>query len=185
MDDTTYSAFLMNPDFLKTILNPSDELNSILQMIFQPDPDQRITVANLRSKIQQLPGFYSSTSSSRPSCAPITNNLSNDSGYSAASQHIASPFRSSLSSHDSAIDVDDEYPSAYNGSTRSMRSYCDTGPSPLASNNHGIPNHDYLVNNYNSPVDGPEKYGLCSGKSPLSPPASPPPNGATRFPRMP
>lgn len=50
-EDSTYRAFTRNPDFLKTILPLSDELNDILGRIFTRDPDQRITLEGLRNSI--------------------------------------------------------------------------------------------------------------------------------------
>ncbi|KAJ2901563.1 hypothetical protein MKZ38_001696 [Zalerion maritima] len=50
-EDSTYRAFTRNPEFLKTILPLSDELNDILGMIFARDPNERITVAELKARI--------------------------------------------------------------------------------------------------------------------------------------
>ncbi|TEY83997.1 hypothetical protein BOTCAL_0023g00180 [Botryotinia calthae] len=148
-DDATYNAFLKNPDFLKTILNPSDELNLILQMIFQQDPDLRITVPELRLRIQQLPGFYASPS--QGSCrtpTPIVGNLTNDSGYSTSSPCVASPFRSSTSSRDSAIYTDDGCTSTPNEITDSTRSLRSTGNSSTDSNNRDHANRDVLAHGH-------------------------------------
>lgn len=139
-----HNAFLKNPDFLKTILNPSDELNLILQMIFQQDPDLRITVPELRLRIQQLPGFYASSSQgSGRTPTPIVGNLTNDSGYSTSSPCVASPFRSSSSSRDSAIYSDDGCTSTLNGITNSTRSLRGNGNPFLDSNSRD--NRDVLA----------------------------------------
>ncbi|KAH9909220.1 Ran1-like protein kinase [Xylariomycetidae sp. FL2044] len=50
-EDTTYRAFTRNPDFLRTILPLTDELNSILGRIFTRNPDQRITLPELKKSI--------------------------------------------------------------------------------------------------------------------------------------
>lgn len=50
-EDTTYRAFTKNPNFLKTILPVSDELNDILGRVFTRNPDQRITLPELRERI--------------------------------------------------------------------------------------------------------------------------------------
>ncbi|GAP86018.1 putative RAN protein kinase [Rosellinia necatrix] len=50
-DDTTYRAFTRSPDFLRTILPLSDGLNEILGRIFTRNPDERITLQELRTKI--------------------------------------------------------------------------------------------------------------------------------------
>ncbi|RUP44202.1 kinase-like domain-containing protein [Jimgerdemannia flammicorona] len=49
--DETFAAYLANPDFLKTILPISDELNEIVKRIFCIDPRQRITLQELRERI--------------------------------------------------------------------------------------------------------------------------------------
>jgi serine/threonine protein kinase len=189
-DDATYNAFLKNPDFLKTILNPSDELNIILQMIFQPDPELRITVPELRLMIQRLPGFYSSPSSPRTYRTQITNNLSNDSGYSASSQYVASPFRSSSSSHDSAIYIEDDCSSTHNGTTNSTQSFRTTGLTD--SNSHDMEDrnghfqgHVYSNGSPRESVLLPSQHFIPYSTRPsLSPPTTPPPNIA-HFPRRP
>ncbi|KAF7884565.1 uncharacterized protein EAF02_004901 [Botrytis sinoallii] len=148
-DDATYNAFLKNPDFLKTILNPSDELNLILQMIFQQDPESRITVPELRLRIQQLPGFYASSSQgSGRTPTPIVGNLTNDSGYSTSSPCVESPFRSSSSSRDSAIYSDDGCTSTLNGITNSNRSLRSTDNSFLDSNSRDRENRDVLAHGH-------------------------------------
>ena len=45
----------MNRDFLKTILPLSDELNDILGMVFTRNPEQRITLRELRNQILACP----------------------------------------------------------------------------------------------------------------------------------
>jgi serine/threonine protein kinase len=49
--DSTYRAFARSSDFLKTILPITDELNSILGQIFNIDPEQRISLPELRKRI--------------------------------------------------------------------------------------------------------------------------------------
>jgi serine/threonine protein kinase len=56
-EDSTYKAFTRNPDFLKTILPLSDELNDILGMIFARNPEERITVGQLKYRISQCSSF--------------------------------------------------------------------------------------------------------------------------------
>ncbi|KAK4655343.1 Serine/threonine protein kinase [Podospora pseudocomata] len=50
-EDSTYRAYARSQDFLKTILPVSDELNDILGRIFTRNPDQRITLSELRARI--------------------------------------------------------------------------------------------------------------------------------------
>lgn len=49
--DETFSVFLRDRDFLKTILPLSDELNEILKDIFTLDPEKRISLDELRERI--------------------------------------------------------------------------------------------------------------------------------------
>ncbi|ROT41775.1 Pkinase-domain-containing protein [Sodiomyces alkalinus F11] len=56
-DDSTYRAFSRNPGFLKTILPVTDELNDILGRIFTRDPEQRITLRELRTRIMGCSGL--------------------------------------------------------------------------------------------------------------------------------
>ncbi|KAI0392883.1 Pkinase-domain-containing protein [Xylariaceae sp. FL0594] len=50
-EDSTYRAFTKSQDFLKTILPLSDDLSDILGRTFTRDPDQRITLPELRKRI--------------------------------------------------------------------------------------------------------------------------------------
>lgn len=56
-EDASYRAFTYNPEFLKTILPISDELNQILGRIFTHDPAERITLPELRKAILDCPRF--------------------------------------------------------------------------------------------------------------------------------
>lgn len=55
--DSTYRAFTRDPNFLKTILPLSDELNRILGMIFERNPEKRIKVDQLREEIERCSTF--------------------------------------------------------------------------------------------------------------------------------
>ncbi|CAK7267791.1 Serine/threonine protein kinase [Sporothrix epigloea] len=57
VDDSTYRAYVQNPKFLKTILPLSDELDDILSRIFASNPDQRITLPELKRRILACPRF--------------------------------------------------------------------------------------------------------------------------------
>ncbi|KAI0533895.1 kinase-like domain-containing protein [Xylaria digitata] len=50
-EDSTYRAFTRSQDFLRTILPLSDDLNDILGRIFTRNPDERITLPELRNRI--------------------------------------------------------------------------------------------------------------------------------------
>ncbi|KFX96826.1 hypothetical protein O988_05152 [Pseudogymnoascus sp. VKM F-3808] len=49
--DSTFRAYLADRQFLKSILPLSDELNEILNMVFEIDPSRRISLAELRHRI--------------------------------------------------------------------------------------------------------------------------------------
>jgi serine/threonine protein kinase len=55
--DSTYRAYTRSQDFLKTILPLTNELNDILGRIFNPNPELRITLAELRCRIMACPQF--------------------------------------------------------------------------------------------------------------------------------
>jgi hypothetical protein len=55
--DPTFLAYLKGPEFLRTILPLSVELNSILRRIFECDPRKRISIAELRNLILDCPRF--------------------------------------------------------------------------------------------------------------------------------
>ncbi|CAK7219869.1 Serine/threonine protein kinase [Sporothrix bragantina] len=57
IEDSTYRAYARNPKFLKTILPLSDELDDILARIFAINPDQRITLPELKQRILACPRF--------------------------------------------------------------------------------------------------------------------------------
>ncbi|KAH8695320.1 kinase-like domain-containing protein [Talaromyces proteolyticus] len=56
-EDTTFRAYLKDPEFLRTILPVSPELNLILRRIFECDPMKRITIPELRQLILECPRF--------------------------------------------------------------------------------------------------------------------------------
>jgi serine/threonine protein kinase len=58
-EDSTFRAYMRDRSFLQSILPISDELNSILSRIFEPDPSQRITLSELRDAILACGQFTS------------------------------------------------------------------------------------------------------------------------------
>lgn len=67
IEDSTFSAFLRDPDFLKTILPLTSDLDMILRRIFDCDPTSRITIPELRHLIMQCPAFTTRSSICTPS----------------------------------------------------------------------------------------------------------------------
>lgn len=51
MSDPTFRAYRRDPDFLKTILPISDELNDILKRVFEVRPERRISLGELTQAI--------------------------------------------------------------------------------------------------------------------------------------
>jgi serine/threonine protein kinase len=70
--DSTYRAFMRSQDFLKTILPLSDELNSILGRIFNANPEQRISLPELRNRIMACSRFTVPAMSTAPPTPPAT-----------------------------------------------------------------------------------------------------------------
>ena len=69
-EDSTYRAYTRTPGFLKTILPVSDELNDILGRIFTPNPDQRITLPELRRLVLACPRFTEQPATAAPAALP-------------------------------------------------------------------------------------------------------------------
>ncbi|KAF2487640.1 kinase-like domain-containing protein [Neohortaea acidophila] len=67
LDDSTFRAFMRDRNFLQSILPVSDELNCILQRIFEVDPKRRISLDALREAISYCPQFSQDPIESLPS----------------------------------------------------------------------------------------------------------------------
>ncbi|KAJ2971579.1 hypothetical protein NQ176_g7623 [Zarea fungicola] len=70
VQDSTYRAYTRSPGFLKTILPLTDDLNDILGHIFQPNPELRITMPELRSRIMSCASFTVPAPAASPLPAP-------------------------------------------------------------------------------------------------------------------
>jgi hypothetical protein len=68
-DDSTFRAYMKDPKFLRSILPVSPELDSILKRIFEFNPAQRVTIAELRDMIIRCPRF-TQTKSAAPTPLP-------------------------------------------------------------------------------------------------------------------
>lgn len=55
--DSTYRAYSRNPRFLRSILPISQELEAILNRVFEIDPRKRIGLAELRDLVSNCPSF--------------------------------------------------------------------------------------------------------------------------------
>ncbi|OBT89306.1 RAN protein kinase [Pseudogymnoascus sp. 03VT05] len=60
--DSTFRAYLADRQFLKSILPLSDELNEILNMVFEIDPSRRISLAELRHRVATCGSMISDAS---------------------------------------------------------------------------------------------------------------------------
>lgn len=74
LEDSTFRAFMKDPNFLRTILPLSPELDSILRRVFEYNPAKRITIPELRELIVRCPRFTASkaVASSPLSSPPFT-----------------------------------------------------------------------------------------------------------------
>jgi serine/threonine protein kinase len=63
-EDSTFRACMKDPKFLRSILPLSPELDDTLKRVFELDPAQRITIPELRVRIQQCPTFTTGSSQS-------------------------------------------------------------------------------------------------------------------------
>lgn len=73
VEDSTFRAYLKDPNFLRTILPISEELNYILRRMFEPNPARRITIPELRRLIMSCPRLTngSRTTASAPLPTPV------------------------------------------------------------------------------------------------------------------
>ncbi|TVY17397.1 Negative regulator of sexual conjugation and meiosis [Lachnellula arida] len=132
-EDSTYRAFKKDRNFLKSILPLSDELNDILGMVFESDPQKRITVSELKHFIFHCPGFSAPVQAPQlptqsSSSRSVSSNGSNDS-YGSSNESMVSS-TSSISSNGSdfsacdspRMDVEQDFrgdaPVAANGPTQ-------------------------------------------------------------------
>jgi serine/threonine protein kinase len=122
VDDSTYKAFSKDPEFLKTILPLSDDLNNILCRIFERNPEKRITIGELKQRIISCPNFSSSTTLSTPPSSPRTSAVSDEGSYMS---------EGSLTGSCSSLSDDSEYDSGYDSATESEPKRMATKPSPV------------------------------------------------------
>jgi len=71
-EDTTFRAYLKDPEFLRSILPVSPELNVILHRIFECDPYKRISISELRQLILECPRFTMPAPTTIPVATPAS-----------------------------------------------------------------------------------------------------------------
>jgi len=110
--DSTYRAFARNPAFLKSILPVTDELNDILARIFNPSPEYRITISELRDRIMAcsrltvIPGSVVPTPPTSPEYASFPEEAIDDSDYDTSLSPSSTNSDGSLTSETT---VDDDF----------------------------------------------------------------------------
>ncbi len=122
-EDSTYRAFTRSQDFLKTILPLSDELNDILGRIFTRNPDERITLPELRKSIIACPRFTVPTMPT-PSALPTPPGSPEPSEYVDCQDAILDDF--SYDSPPSPASSDSDSESTCSSDDGSMISTCST-----------------------------------------------------------
>lgn len=65
--DETFSAFVLNSDFLQTILPMSDELNDIIKSVFCLNPRKRLSLPEFARRVQGCTSFTTAGEGSSPS----------------------------------------------------------------------------------------------------------------------
>jgi serine/threonine protein kinase len=107
VEDSTYKAFTRNPNFLKTILPLSDELNEILGMIFECNPEDRITIGELKLRIHQCANFSAAPPHVllTPPQSPIAEDINSYDSFSDAGSDLS---EGSMTSASSASDSDSD-----------------------------------------------------------------------------
>ncbi|TVY25066.1 Negative regulator of sexual conjugation and meiosis [Lachnellula hyalina] len=158
-EDSTYRAFKKDRNFLKSILPLSDELNDILGMVFESDPQKRITVGQLKHLICQCPGFSAPVQPQQlppqsPTSRSVSSNSSSDS-YGSSNESMVSS-TSSISSDgsdfsacDSPMDIEQDFrgdvPVATNGPNQRHP--------PQVKQTYVIPSHsDFQQQYYQGPT---------------------------------
>lgn len=167
-EDSTYRAYLRNRTFLKTILPLSDEINEILSMIFEPNPELRITVSELKRRISQCrhfaapPQMLATPPQSRaPSAAKVDEAL-----FSISEDGSAISDEGSLSGSISTLsdDVDSDSDSGYESMEQEQDAFeivpkvarpaaPPTAPAPAQQ--YVLPSHEYQGSHWAVPSKNP------------------------------
>lgn len=199
-EDSTYRAFTRSQDFLKTILPLSDELNDVLGRIFTRNPDERITLPELRRSILACPRFtipavptptalptppVSPEPSEYAACQDAVDDFACDSNYDSGYE---SGYESPLSP---ASDFDGESTcSSDDGSLISSCSTIDDEFDDVAAQDGGMGQEPQIIDSPESRIPGPQDYQPqyngpalepCQPCNPFSIPAPTPPSCAPRL----
>lgn len=165
VEDSTYRAYARNPDFLKTILPLTDELNTILGRIFDQNPDHRISLAELRNRILACPRFTVPAAPAVVDTPPVSpeptleyvcdeDAVIDDADYDALSPASTSSDDASLTS--SVESLEDEFmheqqqqqQHQFDSMQQCHPHTFDSADSPMAL----FPNQEYVAHAYTGPV---------------------------------
>lgn len=171
VEDSTYRAFSRNPDFLKTILPLTDDLNDILRRIFSQNPDQRISLPELRDRILAcarftMPAVPTDVQTPPPSPEPtieyvdydedaIIDDAEYDAPLSPASTDSLSSDEGSLtSSVESVEDLEDAFMQEQHMPQHTDNRQCQpvTAYEPEEPTRIMFPNQEYVAHTYTGPV---------------------------------
>lgn len=106
--DETFSAYILNNDFLQTILPMSAELNEIIKSVFCLNPRKRISLSDLAKRVQACkqfttPEFSASVANSSNSPSAATTTTIGQSG--AGTCFVPSGQREDKDQGDSGVDL--------------------------------------------------------------------------------
>lgn len=168
VEDSTYRAYLRNRSFLKTILPLSDEINELLSMIFEPNPELRITVSELKRRISQcrhfaappqmLPTPPQSRATSASKAEDSTIFSISDEGSILSDEASLAGSCSTLSDDvdsdsDSGYESMDQDPDAFEFVPKVARPAPPTAPAPAQQ--YVLPSHEYQAPHWALPSKNP------------------------------
>jgi serine/threonine protein kinase len=182
IEDSTYRAYSRDPDFLKTILPLTDGLNDILRRIFTQNPEQRISLADLRERILACPRFTvpavpacirTPPASPEPTTQYVDDNedaIIDDADYDtalspASTESVSSDEGSLTSSVESVEDLEDDLMDDHE--EQQQHHYVSTQQcqphtfEPEEAQMPMFPNQEYVANTYTGPVPGPTQGSMA------------------------
>lgn len=157
-EDSTYRAFTRSQDFLKTILPVSDELNGILGRIFARNPEERITLPELRESIIACPRFTTIPAAPAPSALPTPPASPEPSEY-VDCQDTIDDFSYDAPTSPASMDSDGESTcSSDDGSLISSCSTIDDDFDDIAVQDEDMPQEPHILDLPESKVLMPQEY---------------------------
>jgi serine/threonine protein kinase len=161
-EDSTYRAFTRDPEFLKSILPLSDELNDILCRIFERNPENRITVRDLRLEIERCSSFSAQPLPAQlftpPTSPQILPEERSDSAMSVSSSTGGSLTSSGSSDSDSDSDSGSEITEPESEPFEIITPTIDTkpqrvaAPAPFTPQAYVLPSQEFSPNPWGTPA---------------------------------